>query len=382
MYTIVPADKCTGCGVCYSVCNKDAISMQYDENGFLFPQVDFSKCVHCDLCKKACPTFKEPNFNENTQEAFCTYNKDSLILKESTSGGVFTSLAKYVLKQDGVVYGVEMKAIEAIHICIEKEEDLAKLWGSKYIQSVFILHKEIEKILKEDRLVLFSGTPCQIDGLRHFLKNDYANLITCEVACYGVGSKRIFDDYLKQLISKNNKPTNIYFRKKTGKHKPSSFVLEFDDYKSIELPSYYNYFGYLFSKHLICRESCLDCRYSDKKRVADFSLGDYSEPDIASYPKKVVKNGLSLFVVNTEKGKEILSKLDDLVNDKKNYDLIKSGAFNKRNVLKRDREEFFIEYNSIGIEKSLEKYKIIIKKELLANKKNKVKNKIKSLLMK
>lgn len=381
MNTIVPLDICTGCGVCYTVCNKNAISMIHDKKGFLFPHIDMDKCVGCNLCKFSCPALKAPLYKNEEQEAFCAYNNNSKTLKESTSGGIFTALAKYVINKNGVVCGVTIDNKNASHIIVDSIKDLEDLRGSKYIQSKLTLHKEIERLLKDDKLVLFSGTPCQVDGLQHFLKKEYDNLITCEVVCYGVGSQRVFDDYVDYLNPQKLKIDKIYFRKKTGKYKPSSFVIRFENGKQIDMPSYYNYFGYLFSKQLISRPSCYTCRYSNKKRVADFSLGDYSEQDLISYSKEIIKNGLSLLVVNSKKGMDILLKIDDIILDKKDYGEIKSSAFMERNISPKLFDDFFTEYDKIGNQSSIKKYNKIIKKELVTIKKNKIKNIIKKILI-
>ncbi len=382
MYDVVSPDVCVGCGVCAAACPKDAISLEYDDEGFLAPSINLEKCIHCQLCQRVCPSNSTPHFLKEDQEAFCAYNKEAETHQASTSGGIFTAVANYVLERKGVVFGAVMEGSYAIHRAAENSRELAPMRGSKYIQSQCSVYKHVKQELSTGRLVLFSGTPCQVDALKRYLKKDDENLITCEVACYGVGSQKVFNDFLNHITPQGTKVENIYFRKKGIKYKPSSFCVEFVNGEIYQKPSYQNYFGYTFSRHLITRKSCSTCRYSSKKRCADFSMGDYSEPDVSVCENKARIAGLSLLFVNSDKARNIMNNLTSLGLEEKNIESIRSIAFHERKDNNEKRTLFFAEYDSVGFAASYKKYSSEIKKVLRNNTKIKIKTLLKSFLNK
>lgn len=214
---------CNGCGVCALRCPKKAITMVEDEEGFLYPEIDESKCVHCGLCKKVCSNNPTKINNEQT---YITQNKNKDILNDSSSGGMFDILANYILDKNGIVFGVKYdNNLNVIHAYTKSKKGLEKFRHSKYVRSdLKNTYKEVEKFLKDDQYVLFTGTPCQCAGLKSYLMKDYEKLITCDIICHANPSPKVFDMFKKNLENKYSKKIiNIDFRnkKKYGWHSGS-----------------------------------------------------------------------------------------------------------------------------------------------------------------
>ena len=203
--------NCCACGACMNVCPKDAIRMEEDDYGFLYPQIDETKCVQCGACKKVC-AYQNGSKLFEPKQVFVAVSKNKKQLLNSASGGVFAAVATKILKDGGVVFGAtldfENGHANPHHIKIENQKQLTKLQGSKYVQSAIgITYKQTKDYLKKGRIVLFSGTPCQISGLYEYLGKEYDNLYTIDVICHGVPNAKFFDDYLqieKQRRSADN----------------------------------------------------------------------------------------------------------------------------------------------------------------------------------
>ncbi len=272
-------DRCCGCTACISVCKAGAIAMCVDEEGFLQPKVDNRKCVHCRRCETVCPV----NNARRPVRPICYIAKSMRedILKWSTSGGVFSELAIPVLNEGGCVIGCVMDAPrkKAIHKLIEGNGLLCQMQGSKYIQSemgdVFLSAKQQ---LERGRKVLFTGTPCQVDGFKRFLGNENDNLLCVEVVCHGVGSPMIFKQFLCELErSRGAEVVSVRFRDKQLCASGSSFVVEFDR-ASVErfvAPAYDNAYGKAFMQRLCLRRSCDHCPSKHGLSGADITIGDY-----------------------------------------------------------------------------------------------------------
>lgn len=302
---IVPHDACVGCGSCASKCNKQSITMQEGTMGFLHPVVNSTTCVDCGLCVKACPVINHPICSEPL-EVYATIAKDKKVLTASNSGGFFSVAALHVLKNGGYVCGAVMDYnLEVVHVVTNKVNDLEKLQGSKYVQSkTEHIYKPIKKYLAEGKTVLFSGTGCQVAGLRTFLGKDYEGLITVEVVCHGVPSPGLYRKYLNWLSDKNgNKVESYKFRSKhkrpTGEHSEFFYTVngKLLTGRSLEDP----YYG-SFLQGRTLRESCYNCQFKGKSRVADFTIGDFwgIEKFHKNFP---TGHGTSMVMVNTDKGK-------------------------------------------------------------------------------
>lgn len=314
MIKLVDRFHCTGCAACANVCSHNAITMEYDEEGFLQPHINYKKCVECGLCVKSCPQINPieiPNTNIN---AYALINKKDR--SESSSGGAFSAFARVILKDGGVVFGASIDFdFKVKHIFIESVQDLYKLRGSKYIQSnIGNSYKEVRQFLRNQRKVLFSGTPCQIAGLYNFLgKKRYEGLlITLDLVCHGVPSQGCFDSYitkLQELPHYNNKIIEAFrFRKLDSWSRIPAVKFAKSKWKRLDL--YENAYMNAFFEGITFRESCFNCSYCNTKRVGTFTIADFW--GIGCQGKKFTKNvaaGVSLVIDNCGTMAKIYEKL-------------------------------------------------------------------------
>lgn len=310
---------CTGCGSCYNSCPHSALTMQPDDEGFLQPKIDSSKCIGCLLCEKHCP---EVNpivcLDYSRQKVYAVIFYDDR--KKSSSGGAFSMLAKWILKKGGIVYGASIdRNMKVCHICVEKEADLAKLRGSKYVQSnLKDTYSKIRQDLRQNKIVLFSGTGCQIGGLYAFLNGQRyeGQLYTVDIVCHGVPSQGIFDAYLEKLkkstrLRRGTGFANIEgfrFRKLDSWDYRPAVQLTKSKWKILTLAdnSYMDAFfeGYTF------RESCFRCQYCNTERIGTFTLADFW--GVGQMKKKFRPNvaaGVSLLIDNSGMLQNIRSEL-------------------------------------------------------------------------
>ena len=360
---------CCGCEACKEICPVNCITMEYDSEGFLFPVVDKEKCINCNKCVNVCSIFSErKNLNEKIKntEVFAAWNKDEKIRKESSSGGIFSLLAENTLNNNGIVIGAMFNENNVVeHNFVNNIKDLYKLRGSKYVQSSTNgMYSLTKKYLEEGKEVLYSGTPCQIEGLYKFLNKKYENLITCGIVCHSVPSPQIFSDYLKYLESKyKSKAKNIFFRKKTKGWRNSNFCVEFENKNIFEESIYKNYFFQGFGSCLYSRRSCYSCKY---KLNSDIIIGDFWGIEL-SKPEIDDNKGISLVVSTSEKGKKILKKIEN----KSEYFIsnLENAILKNPNILSPSyknsaRKDFYSDYNRLGFEGIINKYLETDKKKL------------------
>ena len=308
--------ECCGCYACISACPTACISMKQTSEGFSYPSIeDVSKCISCGLCSKVCPVEQRIE-KEDSSLFYAAYTKDKSIISNSSSGGIFGELAIYFLDHGGVVFGASLNEKHCLsHISISTKEDLYKLQSSKYIQSeIGNSYQECEAFLKSGKIVFFTGTPCQIQGLKLYLKKTYDNLFTADVICHGVPSQKMFDAYVAYLEKKHKaKLVDINFRdkKRNGWSITLRYTMQFpsgrkkDYYLISKLSEYFSGFlgGY------ISRESCYKCQFSSLKRPGDITMGDFWGYQ-KTRPELRHDEGLSIILVNSEKGEQMLCFLD------------------------------------------------------------------------
>ena len=232
--------------------------MNEDTEGFYYPVVDEKKCVNCNLCEKVCPIKKEEKRDQKLW-AYATYSKETKIRLQSSSGGMFSLIAEYVLKNKGIVFGVVFNSEQTVnHVSIERLEDLDKLRGSKYIQSqIKETYKEAKSYLEKGKLVLFTGTACQIAGLKGFLRKEYENLVTIDVLCHGVPSKRVWKKYIENQENLNNGHLkNVFFRNKDNGWKQCEVCADFDNGREYRKMHGQDIFMRLFLSEICLRPSC------------------------------------------------------------------------------------------------------------------------------
>ena len=298
--------ECTGCGACVSICPRGAITMQPDEEGFLYPAVDGGKCVECDLCEKRCPAGKTQA--ENRPQLFGAQNRDEAIRRASSSGGVFTALARDWLRRGGVVFGAAFdEALRVEHIGAFDETELAAMRGSKYVQSdasEAIAHAAA--LLERGIPVLFSGTPCQISGLKARVgKKESDLLLTVDFICHGVPSPGVFASYLRELEAKHGQRVVHYaFRDKRRGWTDFSAVATFEDGTEHAGQQTTEPFLYGFLQNLYLRPSCAQCdSMREGRHPADITIADlWGMQEVA--PGADDDTGTSLVFLNTKRGRQ------------------------------------------------------------------------------
>lgn len=305
---------CFGCEACIQICPQNCITMKKNNRGFFIPQVDKDKCINCGKCKKVCPFINKVNKQE-IQKNYAAKSNDKNIINISTSGGVFLHLAKYIISNKGIVFGVAWNdKIQANHIKVDNENDLIKLSQSKYVQSnINNTFFEAKKYLDDGEKVLYSGTGCQIAGLINFLGRKYENLYTVEVACHGVPSSGLFEKYLTWFQEKEGKKIKSFTFRNKKKHKTGEHYMFCVEFLGGKKKYYYANEDPYYSSFLSAgtlRGTCYKCEYKGKNRVADITLADYWGIE-KSHKRFPAQNGASAIMISTEKGKEIFEKVKE-----------------------------------------------------------------------
>lgn len=316
MITITDKKKCCGCSACAQKCPNQCISMQLDADGFLYPQVDTSSCINCGLCEKVCPFIHSYDARIPIQ-TYAAINNDEQIRMESSSGGLFTLLAEQIINDGGVVFGARFDENWQVTIdYTETKEGLKAFRGSKYVQArTDLSYCNCESFLESGRKVMFTGTPCQISGLKHFLKTDYDNLLCVDIVCHGVPSPLVWKEYLKKINPTKKKISSIEFRNKEVSWRYYHFKISV--YKSMDntdcislVDDVYNTNPYLnlFRYDLDLRPSCYKCRAKEFKSGSDITLGDFWGIEKSNMHDD--DKGASVVIVNSRRGSIFLERLD------------------------------------------------------------------------
>lgn len=362
MIEILDKMKCSGCGACIQVCPKRCITLVEDREGFEYPEVDGSNCIACGRCERVCPALCKLDVR-TPLSAFAAKNVSNAVRLQSSSGGIFSAIAEYVLQEGGVVFGAAYnRNFEVYHRSVDSLEDLALLRSSKYVQSrTGETFREAKVLLKQGRLVLYSGTPCQIAGLKKYLGKDYENLLAVEIFCHGVPSPKIWRMTLKELKSKLSSEKNgradlvsMNFRDKVSGWKDYScsigFHVAWDKAESADLlrtmPT--RSFVYLqgFLHHLYLRPSCHRCFVRQGRSGCDISIGDYWQA-VRSMPDFDDNKGISAVVVYTQKGEVALQHIEFEKRRAEFSDIQKdNGAFVEIIPVHPKREYFFDQLNN------------------------------------
>lgn len=378
MIEIIKKSECCGCHGCINVCPKNCISMKIDNEGFWYPIVDKDKCIGCNLCVKVCPEINIPKRDEYNTIAYACKNKNEDIRKNSSSGGIFTLLCEEVINNNGVVFGASFdESFNVRHTYTETIEECNQFRGAKYVQSkIGDTYKRVKEFLDNDRIVLFSGTPCQISGIDAYLRKKYNNLFLIDIACHGVPSPLIYKKYINTLKQKNRSNIkHISFRDKQTGWSKYSFNLIFENGIRVNQLGGENIYMKGFLKDIYLRPSCYSCKFKKPITSADITLADYW--GIQDKHKKFDDDkGVSLILVNSKRGQDILKKLSNkmemIETDLKhaincNPSIVKHVKYNK------NRDKFFKELGGNNLEELILKYtKISIS--------TKIKNKILSIL--
>ncbi len=323
MIQILDKSQCCGCTACVSICPKQCITMREDEEGFLYPVVDSSHCIDCNLCKKVCSELYPKEMREPLH-VYAAKHKNEQVRLASSSGGIFTLLAEKIIDEGGVVFGVRFNNNwDVVHDYTETMEGLAVFRGSKYVQSYMgDCYLKAKSFLEQGRKVMFTGTPCQIAGLKNFLRKDYDNLLTVDVVCHGVPSPKVWQVYLDEIARKGGKNSvlshpivekteinHIDFRSKSTGWKKYSFALTLSkatadgEKNTVLLSSIFTENPYMnaFLSNLSLRPSCYDCPAKSGKSGSDITIADFWGIEEV-LPEFDDDKGISLILSYTEKG--------------------------------------------------------------------------------
>lgn len=364
MINILDKKKCCGCSACEQACPKRCIQMVADHEGFFYPEIDLDTCIDCHLCEKVCPVLNVESEKEKQQSAHLLQIRDDAIRRESASGGAFTAIAKWVIKQGGVVFGAafDIDTFEVHHLWCDSEEGLSQFRNSKYVQShIGNSYKEVQAFLNAGRWVCFSGTPCQIEGLHHFLrKKQYETLLLVDVVCYGIPSPGVFRDYMQWKQQQiGGKFCKMLFREKRLCYNYTSFSI-FNEKPTLDYHSGVEREPFMrsFFSDMNVRPSCYDCKFKKRYRVSDFTIWDCY--DVKAFSKNFDNDGTNRVLVHTPLGEMVMSEIKAWTKEETYSNIPRfiadEVAMVKSVPMNPKREAFFADYKSMQMSDLMEKW--------------------------
>ncbi|MEE0945222.1 MAG: Coenzyme F420 hydrogenase/dehydrogenase, beta subunit C-terminal domain [Acutalibacteraceae bacterium] len=362
---VIKKTQCSGCSACAQICPKECINMQQDKEGFLYPTINAEICIKCGKCSKVCPTLNvvETNKSLSLPKSYAAVNKNDAIRLNSSSGGVFTAIAECVLADDGVVFGATYNEnFEVEHVVIDRKEELYKLRSSKYVQSrIGNCYCQAAEFLKSGRNVLFTGTPCQIEGLYGYLGKDYDNLFTQDIICHGCPSPSVWEKYLKE---KNKEYVStakaVSFRNKDFGWKKYCVKIDFANGTSYSSLARTNSYMRSFLTNMNIRPSCSYCEFKKTLRHSDITLADFWGAE--NIIQQIDDKGLSLVIVHSPKGEKLLQDCENLI-EKQEVELRKAVANNPSYTRSSEaspyRQDWFNKYGSTKIDDLFAKLNVV-----------------------
>jgi len=354
-------EKCIGCGACISKCPQKCLSMKADKNGFLRPVADMEKCIDCGLCDKACPVLVKNKKKIQVKKVVAVTSEDNKILNNSSSGGAFYLLADAIIQKGGYVCGAKIGSDNIVrHSIVNDLSGLCSMLGSKYVQSDTTgIYSEIKNLLNDGKLVLFSGTPCEVGGLNAFLCKAYDNLFTVDLICHGVPSPRVWQKYVEFQENKfNSKVIGVSFRRKTNGWKYSGMELTFENDSAYFQPMANDPFFIQYLNNLSLRCSCYSCEFNGFNRCSDITIGDFWGVE-KFYPELYNEMGVSLIIANTEKGLRMIGEARGLekapeveLNNSVKYNTAYWGSVERNKY----RDAFIQALDKMPFDKAVNKY--------------------------
>lgn len=352
MINIKKQSECCGCNACAQRCPKQCISMRKDEEGFLYPLVDATSCIECGLCEKVCPVINQ-NEDKRPLKVYAAINPDVEVRQKSSSGGIFSMLAQYIISKEGVVFGAKLdNNQEVVHDYCETLEELSPFRGSKYVQSrIGNSYKQAETFLKAGRKVLFSGTSCQIAGLHKYLRKEYENLLTIDVVCHGVPSPLVWKKYCDEILLKKIDAKNalnqqaasnirISFRDKSNGWKNYNLLVKHEHDILYKECFRENPFMRIFLRNITLRPSCYACPAKSGKSGSDITLADFWGIE-CYYPQMDDDKGTSLVMLNTEKGLDTFMQMKCKVQEATYIQALEHNPSIERSVQESVLRSFF-----------------------------------------
>jgi coenzyme F420-reducing hydrogenase beta subunit len=356
---------CCGCTACVSICPTTAISMRSDEKGFKYPFVDEALCIDCGLCLKVC-RFRHKANEKDSQVMPLVYaakHRNEYVRMQSSSGGMFTALSDHILNKNGAVYGAAYdEDIVCRHIRAITKEESAFCRGSKYVQSdIQGTFQLIKSDLNNGKNVLFTGTPCQVDGLNAFLGkgNNIENLLMVDFICHGVPSPKVFADYIKYHEEKSKKKIVKYYNRCKDKGWGHTEKVVYEDGTFDYTSMFSQSWKYLFYANVMLRPSCYRCPYTQIKRCSDITIADFWGAK-KTIPEFSDEKGISLILVNTEKARECLNMLHsdmDFLESNVESCISMQGCLRRPTINDpKKSQQFWSDYYTKGISYVLKRY--------------------------
>lgn len=311
-------EYCTGCGICTYSCPKRAIKMEVSLEGFFYPEVDSSLCVHCDLCNKVCPSLNKPAVGE-TIGCYAVQLKDKVALQHCASGGAFYGIAQTVLEQNGIVFGVKDLGTKLFYKKTATLEELNELTGSKYYQCSISEETYCEIIASTQKgLTLVSGTPCMVAAIQNLKGINRKNLLTFEILCQGVPSKTVIEKFYTETAAKHGSLVQNHIFRSKDRYVGRNYLnrYQFNNGKVVYLIGEEDPLSLSFQRQIFLRESCYRCQYANEARTTDFTAGDLWKTDIKGVD---IKHGCSVLLCNTSKAKWFRTKVSTKLENKTGY---------------------------------------------------------------
>lgn len=356
--------SCSGCHACFSVCPKSAISMSENNEGFLYPQINNGKCIKCGLCEKTCPALNPIKKENEDTKAYAAINKNEVIRLDSSSGGIFTAIAEKIIEENGVVFGAKFTSdFSVVHGWTDTIKGLADFRGSKYLQSVIgNSYKECKAFLESGRKVLFSGTPCQVQGLKKYLQKEYENLLTVDFICHGVPSpllwKKYADYQAEKFRAKREGIVKTAFRRKDDGWKLYSLSFTFSNDSEYRATLNKDPYMQIFLRDIALRESCYNCFSRGIARPSDITLADFWGVQNV-LPAMDDNKGTSLVFAHSKKGSDLIDSTKNTCTFKeiKVEDGIKYNAASIESP-KRPKQRlcFYVDLGKLPFDKIVKKY--------------------------
>ena len=366
MTTLFSSPKeCCGCAACRNICPRGAISMRQDAKGFAYPLINPELCIECGFCRKVCPFREEARPRKESPvepKAYAAKHKSDEIRMNSSSGGMFTAFSDLALDWGGVIYGAAFDENFAVrHQRAETRQGRDRFRGSKYVQSdLDDVFSQVKQDLSGGREVLFTGTPCQVAGLKNFLNQSRVELskfYSCDLVCHGVPSPKILHDYLVFMAGKyHSSVASLTFRYKPSGWRAQAMGIGFKNGKKYVASASTDFFGRLFRSNAILRDSCYRCPFASIDRIGDLTIADFWGIE-KSMPDFEDEKGVSLLLVNTEKGEQLFREVGDTLVFRQSsvLDCLQT-SLERPSVASPQTESFWTDYQRYGFDFVAKKY--------------------------